>query len=205
MKDSGKPLILASQSPRRAELLREAGIAFEVVAPRYGETDPEEWRHTPAELAEATSYFKAASIATEHAGRVILGADTTVATEDGRLFGKAADIAHARDILSALMGTTHQVITGVTLMHPNRGRRLIQHDVTHVSMRSLSHPELDDYLASGNWRGKAGAYGIQDANDPFVEQIQGSFSNVVGLPLELLQRMLREFQAAEDANPGQRR
>lgn len=187
------PLILASQSPRRADLLREAGIAFEIVPPRYGEPEPETWRHSPAELAEATSYFKAASVAADHRDRLILGADTTVSSEDGRLFGKAADAEQARRILSSLMGTTHQVITGITLLHAAGGRRQIRHDVTHVTMRRLTDDQLDEYIRGGQWQGKAGAYGIQDENDPFVERIDGSFSNVVGLPVELLQKMLKSF------------
>jgi septum formation protein len=189
---SEQALILASQSPRRAELLREAGIAVDVVPPKYGEPDPERWTHTPIELAEAISYFKAAGVGQDYPERVILGADTTVAAGD-RIFGKAENVEHARRILSALMGTTHQVITGVTLLVAGDMRRLISHDVTQVTMRRLSPVELDTYLAGGQWEGKAGAYGIQDQDDPFVQRIDGSFSNVVGLPIELTLRMLRQF------------
>jgi septum formation protein len=189
------PLILASQSPRRAQLLREAGVAVEIVSPKYNEPDPEAWPHSAAELAEATAYFKAAGIADDYPDRIILGADTTVASEAGRIFGKANDADHARQILTALMGTTHEVITGVTLLQPSDGRRAIQHDLTRVTMRRLTTQELDAYIAGGQWQGKAGAYGIQDTNDPFVERIQGSFSNVVGLPIELVLRMLSKFQS----------
>lgn len=199
---SDSVLILASQSPRRSEILRAAGIGFEVISPRYEEPEPEEWPHCAVELAEATSYFKAASVGQAHPGRVILGADTTVALGD-RLFGKAADEAHARRILRTLMGTTHQVVTGITVLQPASMARVIQHDVTHVTMRQISDAELDAYIATGEWRGKAGAYGIQDACDPFVERIEGSFTNVVGLPIDLVLAMLRRF-GIEPTGPGDR-
>lgn len=186
------PLILASQSPRRATLLREAGIAFEVIPPREDEPGMEDWRFTPAEFAQSASYFKARCVGTKHPDRLVLGADTVVAL-GGRMFGKPADRDDARRILSTLAGTTHEVITGVTLIHPARSRRLIQHEVTRITMRSLSDAELEGYLDSGEWEGKAGAYGIQDRADAFVERTDGSFSNVVGLPVELVGRMLEQF------------
>ena len=188
-----KPIILASQSPRRADLLREAGIAFEVVAPKYEEPDARRGRFSPAEYAQAASYFKTRSVAEDYPDRLILGADTVVALE-GRLFGKPADRDDARHMLSTLGGTTHQVITGVTLQAWRAGRRLIRHDITTVTMRDLTVAQLDAYLDSGQWQSKAGAYGIQDKADPFVERIQGSFSNVVGLPIEMLGDMLTAFE-----------
>lgn len=186
-------LLLASQSPRRAMLLREEGIPFDVVNPRYEEPQPFGRALHPAELAEALSYYKARSVAGEHPGRVILGADTVVAMGD-QLFGKPADRDDAARILTSLGGTTHQVITGVTLLCPADDRRLIRHDVTRVTMRRMSDDELRAYLDSGEWEGKAGAYGIQDTADQFVEHTEGSFSNVVGLPIELLRTMLAEIE-----------
>lgn len=187
-----KPIILASQSPRRAELLRGAGIAFESVSPRYDEPHSHDWHMTPADFAEAASYFKARSVAADYPDRLILGADTVVAL-DGEVFGKPIDREDARRILERLAGTVQEVITGVTLHEPSSGRRLIMHDVTRVTMRPMEEGELEAYLDSGQWAGKAGAYGIQDADDAFVECTEGSFSNVVGLPLELLERMMTHF------------
>lgn len=185
-------IILASQSPRRAALLRDAGIAFEVAAPKY-EEPATAWGHSsPAEFAESASYYKAASVADDHPDRIILGADTVVAY-GGEIFGKPADEADARRILSTLAGTMQDVITGVTLLHPAGDKRLIRHDVTRVIMRPMSEAELAEYLASGDWQGKAGAYGIQDSGDHFIERIEGSFSNVVGLPIELVREMLHQF------------
>lgn len=186
------PIILASQSPRRSALLDEAGIAFEAVSPKYDEPATGGRHERPAAVAEAYSFFKAASLADDHPDRVILGADTVVAVGD-EIFGKPADAADARRILRALLGTTQQVITGVTLLHPASRRRLTCHDVTHVTMRRMSSEELEAYLADGDWEGKAGAYGIQGQGDRFVENCDGSYSNVVGLPMELLVRMLTEF------------
>ena len=186
------PIILASQSPRRSALLREARIAFESVPPRHDEPDAARWRFSPEEFAQSASYFKARSVADDYPDRVILAADTVVSLDE-RLFGKPTDRDDARRILSTLAGTTHQVITGAALYEPAASRRLIEHAVTHVTMRPMPADELEAYLDSGQWQGKAGAYGIQDRGDAFVERTDGSFSNVVGLPIELVLDMLAHF------------
>lgn len=185
-------LILASASPRRAELLQQNGYAFTVYVPPYAEPDPERLRLSPDQHAEASSYFKARGVAQAVREGLVLAADTVVAYKD-HLFGKPADADEARSILLVLAGTTHEVITGVTLLDAASGRRLIRHDVTRVTMRPMPPAAMDSYIASRAWEGKAGAYGIQDHGDAFVERIEGSFSNVVGLPMELLARMLEEF------------
>jgi septum formation protein len=112
---------------------------------------------------------------------------------DGRLVGKPADRDQARRILSTLAGTTHQVISGVTLYQPAADRRLIEHAVTYVTMRPMSDAELEGYLDTGEWQGKAGAYAIQEHADAFVTRTEGSFTNVIGLPMELLAEMLVRF------------
>ena len=182
-------LILASSSPRRAQLLRDAGYAFKVIAPPIPEPHALHSAVTPAEKAEALSYFKACAVAGVVGQGLILAADTVVAC-GSHVFGKPIDQADARRILTHLMETPHEVITGVTLLDAADQRRAISHDVTRITMRRLSDKELDQYLETGVWSGKAGAYGIQDHDDPFVESTRGSFSNVVGLPMELLARML---------------
>lgn len=185
-------LILASKSPRRAQLLRQAGYEFSVVEAPVAEPSVEQAHLPPAMQAEALSYFKAKAAATVCGDGVILAADTVVALGD-RVFGKPEDADDARRILGALAGTTHHVITGVTVFEPATGRRKITHDATCVRMRELTDSQLSQYIAGGNWQGKAGAYGIQDRDDPFVERLQGSFSNVVGLPLELVGKLLAQF------------
>ncbi len=187
-----KPIILASQSPRRSALLAEAGIAFEAVSPKFDEPPTVALHESPAAFAESVSYYKAASVADEYPDRVILGADTVVAIGN-QMYGKPVDVEDARRILTELLGATQEVITGVTLFWPARDRRLICHDVTYVTMRAMSARELDEYLAGGDWEGKAGAYGIQGEADRFVERCEGSYSNVVGLPVELVQRMIQSF------------
>jgi septum formation protein len=175
-------------------LLRSAGYTFTVVVPPYIEPEHMGPGVPPIQQAEALSYFKARSVISQIGAGLILAADTLVALR-GAVYGKPMDLQDARRILTALSGTTHEVITGITLLDPATRRRLIRHDVTRVTMRPLRPEALESYLNSGASEGKAGAYGIQDRDDPFVLRTEGSFSNVVGLPLELLARMLKEWQA----------
>jgi len=191
-------LILASASPRRAELLTASGYEFDVRPPPYEEPETESPRLSATEHAEALSFFKARSVAELLPAGLVLAADTVVAHRD-RLFGKPEDADDARRILHSLTGTTHEVITGVTLLDAATGSRLIRHAVTCVTMRPMPPAAMDEYIASKAWQGKAGAYGIQDHGDAFVKQIDGSFSNVVGLPMELLAEMLDEFEQARRA------
>ncbi len=177
--------VLASSSPRRAALLAEAGYRFTVIEPPMGEPTGSVDKLPPAQQAEALAYFKARSVVESARPNLpVLGADTVVALGN-RVFGKPRDAAHAREMLSTLAGTQHEVITGVAAIGAG-GTRLIASDCTRVTMRRLSEAELTAYIAGGAWEGKAGSYGIQDADDPFVERYEGSFTNVVGLPMEML-------------------
>ncbi len=189
------PLILASVSPRRRALLREYGYDVRVIAPPLEEPDHLGGGLSPEQLAEALSYYKAASAAPLVDRGVILAGDTVVALED-RIFGKPVDRDDARAILGSLGGTTHRVITGVTLLDARTRERLIEHDSTAVTMKRLTEGELEGYLDTGAWRDKAGAYGIQDRGDAFVERIEGSFTNVVGLPMDLVRKMLAQWGIA---------
>lgn len=183
-----KPLVLATSSPRRLALMRQAGYEFAIQANELIEPEPMHPDMTPGSYAEAIAFFKAASVAPRFPNHVVMGADTTCFVA-GRSFSKPADRADAEQMLRKLSGTTHQVFTGVALYDPTSARRLLAHDVTTIRFKLLSDREIDEYLASGEWDGKAGAYGIQDTGDAFVEAIEGSFSNVVGLPLELVGRL----------------
>ncbi len=186
---SSTRLILASTSARRAQLLRESGYEFEVIAPPLHEPDEMGDDVPPHARAEALSYFKARSVAKQGAQGLIIGADTVV-THQGEIFGKPQDLEDARRILRRLVGTTHQVITGLTVIDSRSGARVITHGRTNVTMRSLPDEAVESYLQGGQWKGKAGAYGIQDSGDVFIERIDGSFTNVVGLPVELLSGLL---------------
>lgn len=208
MKSGNRPahLILASASPRRAELLREQGYDFEIIASPLAEPADLPAHMSPAAQAEFLSRFKAKAVAdlvsanpafaatpiAADGKAFILGADT-IAAIGNRVFGKPADRDDARRILDTLTGVPHQVITGVTLLRLGSPAGITRHGVTLVHMRRLSASEMEAYLDTGAWAGKAGAYGIQDHGDAFVERIEGSFSNVVGLPMELLQAMMQEL------------
>lgn len=180
-------LILASASPQRQALLRAAGFHFHV---HPANVDEETHLGTlpPAELAIFLANLKATSVSSLFPDDVTLAADTVVALGD-RSLGKAADEKEARAMLEMLSGSTHQAITGVAVHAPARGIQYLQAATSEVRMRHWTAPEIDAYVASGDWRGKAGAYGIQD-NDPVVERISGSHSNIIGLPMELTTRML---------------
>jgi septum formation protein len=170
-------------------LLRESGYAFEVIVSPHDEPEHVPSASTPAELAEVLSTYKAESVRPLARQAVILAGDTVVSL-DGALFGKPRDRDDARRIILTLAGTRHEVITGVTLLDGATGRRETRHDRTIVVMRRLQPPELEAYLDSGAWADKAGAYGIQDRADAFIDHIEGSFSNVVGFPMELVADML---------------
>jgi septum formation protein len=184
-------LVLASSSPRRRELLAEAGFEFDVVKPPIEEPANFQEGVTPAARAQALAYFKARSVAERHPNACVLGADTVVAVA-GRVLGKPADRGDAESMLRTLSGTRHAVISGVAVLGPD-GIRVIASDTTYVTMRPLPDQEVTEYLDSGEWIGKAGAYAIQETADRFVVRVEGSFSNVVGLPMELVARMLAEL------------
>lgn len=193
-------LILASASPRRRQLLAEAGFDFDVVEPPVGEPEDLPAGLTPTRRAEALAYFKARLVAERGAGGCVLGADTIVSL-GGQVLGKAADCGEAGRMLSRLSGTRHAVITGVALVDQAVGR-LIASETTYVTMRPMSDREIADYVHSGEWAGKAGAYAIQETADRFVAKLEGSFSNVVGLPIELVRRMLDElYRSAPGRSP----
>ncbi|MCG3136930.1 MAG: Maf-like protein YhdE [Phycisphaerae bacterium] len=185
-------IVLASNSPRLAELLRAHGIRFRVVPAVHVEPEPRGDEQNPVSWAEALSYFKARSAAQQFSSGFVLAADTVVCLE-GRIFGKPADLDSARHMLRTLSGTTHHVVTGVTLLVIGEGRRLIGHEISEVTMRDLPEAVLEGYLQSGLWHGKAGAYGVQDGSDVNIESINGSYTNVVGLPMELVEQMLAEL------------
>jgi septum formation protein len=180
-------LVLASRSPRRQELLREAGYEFEVDPADIDEDDyPPEVM--PADLAVRLARIKAFAIARKRPADVVLAADTIVAFGD-RILGKPRDAAHATEMLRLLSGTTHVVITGVCVTRRVANTSDERRVMAAVRMRSLKDAEIEQYVASGDWSGKAGGYGIQD-NDPFVTRISGCHTAIVGLPMKTTRIML---------------
>ncbi len=181
-------LVLASSSPRRRALLDEAGLEYTLVPPTVDEPDVSHHDLTACEHAEALAYYKARAVADGRPDDVILAADT-ICELNGEVLGKAPTPQAARAMLTKLSGSAHRVITGVAICAPD-GQRLIASDVTDITMRQMSDEEITDYVDSGEWIGKAGAYAIQETADRYVESIDGSFSNVVGLPIDLVKTLL---------------
>ncbi|MDQ3439433.1 MAG: Maf family protein [Planctomycetota bacterium] len=181
--------ILASASPRRQELLRAAGYDFDVIRSNVDESAYPAGM-LPGALAMYLSEGKAKSVAAMHPDCVILAADTVVAFGDVPL-GKPIDEHDARRMLMLLSGTTHIVITAVTIAHTAENLFKSVRTMSAVRMRFLTPAEMDSYIASGDWIGKAGGYGIQD-KDPFVTRIAGSHTNIVGLPMSVAKRLLAE-------------
>ncbi len=181
------PILLASTSPQRSALLTQLGLPFDVVAPDYVEVDPPE--ADAVELVRAHAQGKARSVAAQAGDRPVLGVDTAVAL-GGRLYGKPADATEAEAMLDALAGETHVVVSGLCLI--TLGWELVEHASTRVTFRPLTARDLAAYVATREWEGRAGGYAIQGRGAALVEQIDGDYSNVVGLPVALLVRLLAE-------------
>ncbi len=182
-------IILASQSPRRQELLRQMGLTYRVHAVDIDEHM--ERRLAPGNLVEAISREKAAACAAfEDPDALIIAADTVVAL-DHAVLGKPRGGEEAREMLTALSGKVHQVFTGFTVRQG--GTAITQSERTDVRFRSLSREEIDAYVATGEPMDKAGAYGIQGIGALLVEGIQGDYFNVMGLPVCRLGLVLKEF------------
>jgi len=184
------PLILASASPRRADLLRQLGLEFQIIPSAAAETH--HGQLTVRELCQLNAYRKAHAVARQHPDALVLGADTLVCLGN-RLYGKPADLADAARMLAELEGRTHQVITGVCLTHQRKHRRRLFAAITDVTFRALDAAAIERYLEHVHPLDKAGAYAIQEHGELIVREISGSFSNVVGLPLEQLQTELSTF------------
>jgi septum formation protein len=182
---SAAPLLLASRSPQRSAILTQLGIPFEVVAPRFEERDEED--ADPVALVRAHAQGKARSVAPEAGERPVLGVDTTVVV-DGRVLAKPAGEQEAAAMLAALSGRTHVVVSGLCLLAP--GWEEVGHEETRVTFRALPARELAAYVASDEWRDRAGGYAIQGRGAAFVERVEGDYLNVVGLPAALLVRLL---------------
>lgn len=184
-------LILASASPRRRELLGQAGIPF-TVQPSGVDEASLILTGSPAEKAEQLAAAKAEDIASVNSSGIVLGADTIVEL-DGEIFGKPADEADAFSMLTRLQGKQHRVITGIALIDCKTGVRRQAHESTLVTFAKLSAEEIKAYISTGEPFDKAGAYGIQGKAALFVEGICGCYPNIVGLPLMRLGRLLEEF------------
>lgn len=187
------PLILASASPRRADLLGKLGLEFAVITARTPEVAPEHL--SPHETALINAHRKARAVAKLHPDALVLGADTIVCL-GSQIYGKPADLAEAQAMLAKLQGRTHAVVTGVCLLHLRAHRQRLFAVSTAVTFRHLHADQIRRYLAKIHPLDKAGAYAIQDEGDDIVQGIHGSFSNVVGLPVERLRAELKAWPPA---------
>jgi septum formation protein len=176
-------LILASGSPRRKELLRQMAVEFTVVRSKVPELEPEHL--SPAETAQINAYRKARAAAKRFPDRLVLAADTIVSLGTD-LFAKPVDMRDAERMLARLQGRTHQVITGVCLIHLRAHRQRLFAVSTAVTFRKLHLGQIRRYLARISPFDKAGGYAIQEEGDAIVKHLHGSFTNVVGLPVERL-------------------
>jgi septum formation protein len=189
-----REIILASASPRRAALLRQIGLAFRIQPSRLPEEAgrAEKGREAVEVVACRLARAKAEDVAAQLGRGLVIGADTIVVCE-GTILGKPRDRDEARDMLLRLGGRTHQVITGVAVVEAETGRAEVEAAVTAVRMRAVAAVEVAAYAATGEPLDKAGAYAIQGRGALLVERIEGDYSNVVGLPLPTLARLLRRF------------
>ncbi|MBP5266819.1 MAG: septum formation protein Maf [Lachnospiraceae bacterium] len=183
-----KPLVLASGSPRRKELLEQVGLSFTVDVADVDENLEED---RPASLVEQLSRKKALAVLARHPEAIVLGADTVVAYED-EILGKPEDEADALNMLSMLAGRVHHVYTGVTLCYMEDGQQVLDtfHVCTKVSMYDTPRDLLEDYIRTGEPMDKAGSYGIQGKGAVLVKVIEGDYNNVVGLPVSEVFRRL---------------
>lgn len=185
------PVVLASGSPRRQQLLRQIGAEFVVIIPDIEEIHREE--ETPGEFVRRLALEKARSVRHGRSDGVVLGSDTVVVLESA-ILGKPTDPADAQRMLRQLSGKTHIVFTGYALIDIARGREVVGHEETSVTFRSLEAEEINRYVATGHPLDKAGSYGIQDDfGAVFVERISGDYYTVVGLPLSRVYLELRRM------------
>jgi septum formation protein len=180
-------LVLASASPRRLDLLRQIGLEPAAIDPAEIDEAPGP-RELPADYARRLAREKALAVAPRHPGAFVLAADTVVAL-GRRILGKPGDEAAARDCLARLSGRRHRVLGAVRLLAPD-GRAAERLVTTRVTFKRLSAGEVERYLAGGEWRGKAGGYAIQGAAAAFIPAINGSYANVVGLPIAQVSGLL---------------
>ena len=185
-------IILASASPRRRQLLAEAGYNFTSVTPDINETAFHPEGYTACEYAEQLALAKAKSVAVKHPDSLVIGADTVV-DFNGEIIGKPADAKDAEQITRKLFSAPHKVITGLAIIRLSCGIEIVESDTTTVYPRKMNAEQIAEHIKSESWRDKAGAYAIQETGDEFVEKIEGSLTNVMGLPMELLQRLLKNF------------
>ena len=184
--------ILASASPRRRDLLRKAGYCFEIIPSNVDESKYDTNGITSEKHTKILALAKAKDIAAKFPNAVVMGSDTVVDL-DGEIIGKPDHAEHAEEITRKLFSKPHKVITGLALVCIEKSIEIVEADTTIVYPRKLTEAQIADHITNGQWEGKAGAYGIQETGDEFVDHIDGSFTNVMGLPMEMTERLLEKI------------
>jgi len=192
------PIILASASPRRRELLERAGVIFEIMHSPADEIH--DASIPPEELCETNAALKAEAVAAIRPDATVIGSDTLVFI-DGEPLGKPADLDEARAMLRRLAGRVHKVCTGVCVIFPD-GRRELFHDTTEVNFLPLDDAAIEDYLSVANPLDKAGAYGIQESGERIIAGISGSYENVMGLPVGMVMDALSRETGCDAGGRG---
>lgn len=185
-----KDFILASASPRRSELLAGAGYDFEIIPSQIDEQPYCDMGTGASELTRILAKAKALDVAGRHPEKLVLGADCVVSIDE-HVIGKPKDLADAERIIKMLFAKPHKVITSAAFICFSRGIEIVETEITTVFPKKITDRQIYEYLLTGQWQGKAGAYGIQDkAADDFIDHIEGSFTNVMGMPMEKTKAVL---------------
>jgi len=184
--------ILASASPRRKQLLTKVGYKFKIIPPDIDESAFTTEDINACEYAKKLALAKAKYVAEKYPDSLVIAADT-IADFEGEIIGKPVDKMHAEQITKKLFSKPHKVITGIAIIRLCDGTEINKSDTTTVYPKKLTVEQIDEHIKSGSWRDKAGAYAIQENGDEFIEKIDGSLTNVMGLPMELLEQLLSKF------------
>lgn len=193
-----KQIILASQSPRRKELLSQMGVEYQIIPSQFDEKL--DGSRDPREVAKELALGKALDVANKYPDAYVIGADsiTVVGVENAQL-GKPADIHEARAMLKRLSGEANAVTCGVAIVNKNKGIELVDEDTAYVHFKPYDEATVEMYLQTGDYRDKAGGYGIQSGAAPLVERIEGDYDTIVGLPTRLLAQRLAEVGITAEA------
>jgi septum formation protein len=187
-------IILASASPRRRQLLAKAGYKFKVVPSNIDESAFSAEGINTQEYAERLALAKAKDVAGRFPNSLVIGADTVVDFK-GQIIGKPADAKDAEAITRKLFSAPHKVITGIAIVRLSDNTEIVESDTTTVYPKNMSEQQIEEHIKGGSWQDKAGAYAIQETGEKFVEKIEGSLTNVMGFPMELVQRLLKKVTA----------
>ena len=183
------PIILASTSQRRKELLAEAGYKFTVVAPDVNEPDYPAERSSPSEYAKCLALAKAKNVADSYPDCLVVGGDTVVDI-NGQIIGKPADAKDAEQIIKKLFNCTHKVITAIAIVRLSDNTEITATETTIIYPKKITSQQIAAHIKGQSWRNKAGAYAICEDGDEFIQRIDGSLTNVMGMPMELLEQLL---------------